>query len=70
MREIIYKVQEKAREILCKMGFHRWEKEPARENLELLRSTGKDFLFFTTAVQIGKVKCTRHDCDAERLLYP
>jgi hypothetical protein len=69
MREVKDKIQEKARKLLCKMGFHCWEKEPTRENLELLRSTGIDFFFFTTAIQIGKVRCTRHNCDAERLMY-
>jgi len=69
MREVKDKIQEKARELLCKMGFHHWEKEPARDNLELLRSTGIDFLFLTTAIQIGKVKCTRHGCRSERLMY-
>ena len=48
---------------LCAHGFHAWEKEPKRENHELIKFTG-DFGIFSTGHQYGTVECTRPGCTA------
>lgn len=44
------------KKLLCKLGFHIWEKEPFYK--EFIRSTGIHFFFFSTGIQTGIQKCS------------
>ncbi len=52
---------------LCKLGIHAFEKEPSRR--DLVRHTGIDVLFVSSAIQRGVRKCLRHGCPAEQRVY-
>lgn len=52
------------KKLLCRFGFHSWEKEPSKK--ELIRSTGIDFVFWSSGIQKGVRACTRQGCRAEQ----
>jgi hypothetical protein len=65
MKKIIKSLQLRVGEWLCAYDIHAWEKEPKRENLELIK-WGRDFSIFTQGTQKGVLECTRKGCLAKR----
>ncbi len=53
--------------LFCRIGFHKWEKEPSHK--ELLRSTGMHFAFTSEAKQLGTKKCLREGCREVKQVY-
>ncbi len=55
------------RNFLCWLGLHIYDQNPISK--EFLKSEGRDFLFFTSAIQKGVSKCTNTSCLVESKVY-
>ena len=53
--------------ILCFLGFHRWEKDPARK--DIVRGTGVHFAFWSEGYQKAERACTVPSCMAVQKVY-
>jgi len=52
---------------LCRLGIHAFEEEPARR--DLLKGTGIDFGFWSSAIQKAVKVCTRYGCEVQKKVY-
>ena len=46
--------------ILCKLGLHRFEREP--QSKELIKGTGAHMAFWSEGIQKATKQCTRPEC--------
>lgn len=52
---------------LCAVGFHSFEKEPSR--MDIVKTRGINFIFWTFGVQKALKVCTRKGCPAEKKVW-
>lgn len=53
--------------ILCFLGIHEWEKDPAKK--DIIRGTGVHFAFTSESYQKAERVCTRPGCSAHQKVY-
>ncbi|MFA6407591.1 MAG: hypothetical protein WCV80_02695 [Candidatus Paceibacterota bacterium] len=53
--------------IFCFFGAHKWEKEPIQK--DIVRGTGRHFIFMSEGIQKATQLCSRKKCKKERGVY-